>query len=61
MAAVIVHGGACKVPDSIADACIVGCEAARDEAYSVLNAGKSALDAGTSHCNSLANDITWVG
>lgn len=47
MAAVIVHGGAYPVPDSIADDCIAGCRAAAEDGYKALTAGKSALDAGT--------------
>ena len=46
MAAVIVHGGAYAIPDSIAGACVAGCERAATEGYTALLAGKSAIDAG---------------
>ncbi len=46
MAAVIVHGGAYAIPDSIADACVAGCREAAEKAYQVLKSGNSALDAG---------------
>lgn len=46
LAAVIVHGGAYAVPDSIAEASIAGCRTAVDKACKILKSGKSALDAG---------------
>ena len=46
MAAVIVHGGAWAIPDSLAGASTEGCEKAALKAHGVLLAGKSALDAG---------------
>ena len=46
MAAVIVHGGAYAIPDSIAKEKVKGCERAAREAYRALVEGKSALDAG---------------
>lgn len=46
MAAVIVHGGAYAIPDSIAEDCKVGCAAAANSAYEALLAGKSAVDCG---------------
>ena len=46
MAAVIVHGGAWAIPDSLAGASTEGCEQAAVKAHGVLLAGKSALDAG---------------
>ena len=51
--AVIVHGGAYAIPDSLADATVAGCREAAEKAYQVLKAGKTALDAGTdSLCSS---------
>ena len=44
--AVIVHGGAYAVPDSIAEASLAGCKEAAGRAFKTLTAGKSALDAG---------------
>ena len=46
MAAVIVHGGAYTVPDSVAGAYLKGCRLAAEEAYKLLESGSSALDAG---------------
>ena len=46
MAAVIVHGGAYSIPDSIAVASARGCERAAQEAHKALLSGKSAVDAG---------------
>ena len=46
MAAVIVHGGAWAIPDSLAGASTEGCEKAAVAAHGALLAGKSALDAG---------------
>ena len=46
MAAVIVHGGAYAIPDSIAESCLVGCRVAAESAYEALLAGKSAVDGG---------------
>lgn len=46
MAAVVVHGGAYAIPDSIAGTCEEGCREAAQQGYKVLKEGKSALDAG---------------
>ena len=46
MAAVIVHGGAYAIPDSIAEASVNGCQVAARLAHKALEDGKSALDAG---------------
>lgn len=46
MAAVIVHGGAYAIPDSIADASVRGCQNAAGLAHRALREGKSAVDAG---------------
>ena len=46
MAAVIVHGGAYAIPDSIAEASLKGCQSAAKLAHRALLEGKSALDAG---------------
>ena len=46
MAAVIVHGGAYTIPDSIAEASVRGCQNAAGLAYGALKEGKSAIDAG---------------
>ena len=50
MAAVIVHGGAYNIPDSIAEASLKGCQTAAKLAHIALVEGKSALDAGRSTC-----------
>ena len=47
MAAVIVHGGAAAVPDSLVAGKVAGCEEAAEKAYKLLASGKSALDAGS--------------
>lgn len=43
--AVIVHGGAYAIPDSIVDASVKGCTRAATEAHKLLKEGRSALDA----------------
>ena len=47
MTAVIVHGGAYAIPDTVAPAAEAGCKEAAEKAYKALLSGKSALDAGT--------------
>ena len=49
MAAVIVHGGAYAIPDSVANSKVKGCQKAAEAAHKALIAGKSALDAGKPH------------
>jgi len=46
MAAVIVHGGAYAIPDSIAEDSSAGCRAAAECSYEALVNGKSAVDGG---------------
>ena len=49
MAAVIVHGGAYTIPDSIVESSLRGCQLAAKLAHKALEDGKSALDAGKYH------------
>ena len=53
MAAVIVHGGAYAIPDSIADASVRGCQNAAGLAHRALREGKSAVDAGRNRLSQL--------
>ena len=46
MAAVIVHGGAYAIPDSIVEDSVKGCQSAARMAHKALLEGKPALDAG---------------
>lgn len=46
MAAVIVHGGAYAIPDSLAEASLKGCQSAAKLAHLALLEGKPALDSG---------------
>lgn len=46
MAAVIVHGGAYAIPDSLVEPKVEGCKRAAESAHKALMEGKSATDAG---------------
>lgn len=45
MAAIIVHGGAFAIPDSLVDNSLKGCQSAVQDGYKILQSGGSALDA----------------
>ena len=57
MAAVIVHGGAYAIPDSIAEDSLAGCREASECSYEALMNGKSAVEAGIDFAKCVCNPL----
>ncbi|PDW01000.1 isoaspartyl peptidase/L-asparaginase family protein [Candidatus Viridilinea mediisalina] len=57
--AMIIHGGAWNIPDSLVEAHVAGCRAALETGWAVLKTGASALDACEAAVRVLEDDPTF--